>query len=67
MNSVTYINNTIWWVISENKHCGVVKIGQTVSSNYNFIVFDNETEWRDKLAELDIVYIEPVEQDENNI
>ena len=59
MNSISYINQTIWWVVSENKHYGVLEVGQTVSSRYNFIVFDNESDWQTKLVELGITYKEP--------
>ena len=53
-NTLTYINQNIWWVIPTNKHYGILEDGQQVTSVHIFETFDNEQDWLDRLNQLDI-------------
>jgi hypothetical protein len=54
MYSLKYINENIWWIIPSNGHYGVLLEGQLVTSNHLFEHFNNEEEWLNRLAELEI-------------
>jgi superfamily I DNA and RNA helicase len=62
MNTLTYVDKMIWWVIPENKHYGVLEEDQEVTSIHEFEQFDNEEDWVERLLELEI----DIEEDGGN-
>ena len=53
-NTLTYIDQNIWWVIPTNGHYGLLEEGQQVTSVNNFETFNNEEDWLERLNQLDI-------------
>jgi hypothetical protein len=53
-NTLTYIDQNIWWVIPANGHYGILEEGQQVTSVHAFETFNNEEDWLSRLTELGI-------------
>lgn len=53
-NTLTYIDEKVWWFIPTNGHHGVLEEGQQVTSVHDFETFDNEEDWIERLLEFDI-------------
>ena len=57
MNTLTYVDKMIWWVIPENKHYGILEEDQEVTSIHEFEQFDNEEDWLEILSDLNIIIV----------
>lgn len=45
-----------WFIVPTTKHYGKLEIGQQVSSKYSIETFASESDWTDRLNELNISY-----------
>jgi hypothetical protein len=54
-NTLTYIDQNIWWVIPKNGHYGILEEGQQVTSVHIFEQFDNEEDWLERISDLNII------------
>ena len=51
-----------YWVIPETKHFGELSKGTQVSSKHEIETFATESEWKERLTQLNIDY-EPIHED----
>jgi hypothetical protein len=54
VNRVIYVDSLIWWIIPTNRHYGVLEADQQVTSVHIFETFNNESDWINRLSELNI-------------
>ena len=54
MNSIVYTDHIIWWIIPSNNHYGKLVEGQNATSINLFEIFNNESDWINRLSELNI-------------
>jgi len=53
-NTISYLDSNIWWIIPSNGHYGVLEVGQQATSIHMFETFNNESDWLNRLSELNI-------------
>jgi hypothetical protein len=62
-NILTYVDQTVWWIIPTNGHYGILEEGEKVTSIHTFEQFNNEADF---LARLDVLGIQ-IEDSSNDI
>ena len=53
-NILTYVDQTVWWIIPANSHYGILEEGEKVTSIHTFEQFNNEADFLERLDVLGI-------------